>query len=66
MGLDVESPAVVLQRQYDAIVIANTYEKSRKALWKELCERYPGKLICQLDEALLFDLKTFEAVGLSD
>ncbi len=66
MGLDVESPAVVLQRQYDAIVIANTYEKSRKALWKELCERYPGKLICQLDEALLFDLKTFEAFGLSD
>ncbi len=66
LGLDVDPPKVIPQRQYDAIVIANTYEKSRKALWKELCGKYPGKLICQLDEGCIFDSKVFQAFGLSD
>ena len=45
MGLLVESPEVIPGVSYDAIVIANTYERSRKALYQDLIGKYPKEKV---------------------
>ena len=59
-----ESPAVIPGISYDAIVIANTYEKSRKSLYRELIGKYPREKVHMLDEELLFSEETMKAFGL--
>lgn len=64
MGLPVESPAVIPGISYDAIVIANTYERSRKSLYRELIGKYPREKVHMLDEELLFSEETMKTFGL--
>lgn len=66
MGLSVRAPSVLLNMEYDAIVVANTYEKSRKALYKELIQKYPRKKVHLIDEKLVFSAETMQAYGLAD
>lgn len=65
MGLEVESPLVIPKRNYDAIAIANTYEKSRNALFRELQKKYPRKRIYTIDENCIFTQESMEAFGLT-
>lgn len=64
MGLPVENPEVLQERDYDAIVIANMFARSRKALYNELAFRYPHEKIHMLDEALIIEPETMRAFGL--
>ncbi|HCT90057.1 MAG TPA: hypothetical protein DF613_01545 [Lachnospiraceae bacterium] len=65
MGLNVENPAVISQVWYDAIVIANTYDRSRQELYRELAGKYPEEKIHMLDENLVFSQETMNAFGLA-
>lgn len=65
MGLDVENPSKLEAAECDLIVIANTYEQSRKELYEELTEKYPAKKICMIDEQLVFSPETRTAFGLA-
>lgn len=65
MGLNVETPLELNKAECDLIVIANTYEQSRKELYKELSEKYPTKEICMIDEQLIFSTETRKAFGLT-
>lgn len=56
--LNVEEPSIISSREYEFIVIANTYEKSRKALYQELSKKYPEKKIQMIDEKLIFSEET--------
>lgn len=64
MGLPVESPKVIHERTYDAIIVAITYARSRQALYKHLTEHYPVEKIHLIDEDLIFSEKTVQALGL--
>ena len=64
MGLPVENPNVISEVSYDAIVAANTYDRSRKKLYQELAAKYPREKIHLLDEKLVFSEETMEAFGL--
>ena len=66
MGLSVEAPTVLPEKEYDAIVIANMFWKSRESLYKELCGKYPGREIYMIDEALIFSDGTMRAFGLAE
>lgn len=66
MGLSVESPMVIPGIGYDAIVIANTYERSRKALYRELIGKYPEGKVHMLDEELIFSEESMKAFGLTE
>lgn len=66
MGLEVEDPAVIPQREYDGIVIANTYKKSRDGLYDELKKRYPEEKIYTIDENCIFAKESMEAFGLTE
>jgi glycosyltransferase involved in cell wall biosynthesis len=66
MGLKVQSPSLLSDMEYDAIVIANTYEKSRRALYKNLIQTYPEKKVHLIDETLIFSEQTMYAYGLTD
>lgn len=64
MGLDVESPLHLEASKCNIVVIANTYEQSRKELYRELSEKYPAKQIRMIDEQLIFSMETRKAFGL--
>lgn len=66
MGLPVEDPAFLPEKEYDAIVIANMFWKSRESLYQELCTKYPEKEVCMIDEALIFSYGTMKAFGLAE
>lgn len=66
MGLPVESPEAVPRTSFDAIVIANTYERSRKELYGELVRKYPREKIHMLDETLVFSEESMKAFGLTE
>lgn len=66
LGLPIENPVILSYLSYDAIVIANTYELSRKQLYNTLVEKYPKKKIHLLDEKLIFSKKTMRAFGLTE
>ncbi len=65
MGLPVADPSVLSVTEHDAVVIANTYEKSRKTLYQELADKYPVEKIHMLDEELIFSDETLTAFGLT-
>ena len=65
-GLDVDSPTIISKLQYDAIVIANTYEKSRMGLYRELIKKYPSVRIHMIDTELIFSKETMLALGLEN
>lgn len=64
MGLDVENPSKLQESDCNIVVIANTYERSRKELYRELSGKYPTKQICVIDEQLIFSIETRKAFGL--
>jgi len=64
MGLMVENPERIAETDYDYIVIANTYAKSRTELYGELAEKYSREKIQMIDEELLFSEETQMALGL--
>lgn len=64
MGLDVENPSKLQESECNIVVIANTYERSRKELYRELSGKYPTKQICVIDEQLIFSIETRKAFGL--
>jgi len=64
MGLDVKDPSRLALSECSTIVIANTYSRSRKRLYRELSGRYPAKRICMIDEQLIFSEETKAALGL--
>lgn len=66
MGLAVEAPLKLKESDCDTVVIANTYEKSRRGLYAELKGKYPSKKICMIDEQLIFSAEALEAFGLAD
>lgn len=66
MGLPVESPVVLPEKEYDAIVIANMFGKSREPLYQELYRKYPGREIYMIDEALILSRETMLAFGLTE
>lgn len=65
MNLQVESPEVIPERQYDAIVIAIVFGKPRNALYQEMIQKYPEEKISVPDEGLLFSSESREAFGLA-
>lgn len=65
MGLDVKNPSELETCECNVVVIANTYEQSRKELYKELSEKYSAKEICMIDEQLIFSMETRKAFGLT-
>lgn len=66
MGLDVEAPAELETSECSVVVIANTYDRSRRALYEQLIRRFPTKEIHMIDEQLLFSRETRMAFGLDD
>lgn len=64
MNLQVESPEVIPERQYDAIVIAIVFGKPRNALYQELIQKYPKEKISVPDEGVLFSSESRKAFGL--
>ena len=66
MGLDVEAPAELETSECSVVVIANTYDRSRRALYEQLTRRFPTKEIHMIDEQLLFSRETRMAFGLDD
>ena len=66
MGLLVESPEVIPGVSYDAIVIANTYERSRKALYQDLIGKYPKEKVHMPDVELIFSEESMKAFGLTE
>ena len=66
MGLPVESPAVIPGISYDAIVIANTYERFRKSPYRELINKYPREKVHMPDVELIFSEESMKAVGLTE
>lgn len=66
MGLDVRDPLELESVKCNVVVIANTYNESRKGLYKELTEKFPSRQICMIDEQMIFSAETKKAFGLSD
>ena len=66
MNLQVESPEVIPERQYDAIVIAIVFGKPRNALYQELIQKYSKEKISVPDEELIFSQESRKAFGLTD
>jgi len=66
MGLPVESPEVIPGVSYDAIVIASTYERSRKALYQDLIGKYPKEKVHMPDVELIFSEESMKAFGLTE
>ena len=64
MGLYVQAPSVLQDLEYDAILVANTYDKSRKGLYHELIKKYPKEKVHIIDEELIFSSETARAFGL--
>lgn len=66
MGLPVEVPAVLSEKEFDSIVIANMFWKSREPLYQELHRKYPEKEVCMIDETLIFSSGAMKAFGLAE
>ncbi|WP_312430336.1 glycosyltransferase family 2 protein [Lacrimispora sp.] len=66
MGLNVQAPSILPDLEYDAILVANTYEKSRKRLYQELIKKYPKEKVHIIDEELIFSRETACAFGLQN
>lgn len=65
-GLFVESPEVIQERSYDAIVIANMFGKVRKEICRDLSNRYHDSNVYMPDDELIVCEDTAKAFGLKD
>ena len=65
-GLFVESPEVIQERSYDAIVIANMFGKVRKEICRDLSNRYHDSNVYMPDDELIASEDTAKAFGLKD
>lgn len=63
-GLLVEDPDKIGLYKYDAIVIANSFAKSYKAIYMYLAERYPAEKVHIIDEKLIKSDETLRAFNL--
>lgn len=63
-GLSVVSPTEISKLHYDAIVIVNTYEKSRWRLYNDLIRKYSSEKVHLIDTDLIFSKATMQAFGL--
>lgn len=65
-GLPVQNPDRLEEAQYDVIVIANTYWKSRMGIYESLLERgIDRSKICMINEELLFTEAAKKAYGMA-
>lgn len=64
MKLPVESPEIISEKDYDAIVVTITFAKARQALYGELLQKYSAERIHLIDEELIFSEETMKAFGL--
>lgn len=63
-GLCVQEPSILQEIEYDAILVTNTYAKSRNGLYQELIKKYPKEKIHVFDEELIASKETACAFGL--
>ena len=63
-GIDVCSPDEIKKYEYDAIVIANSFARTRMEIYQYLIAKYPKKKVHVMDEALIKSRETMEAFGL--
>lgn len=63
-GLKVIAPDEIENFKYDFIVIANSFASVRKAIYKELSNRYPANKIQLMDEKMIRSDETLRAFGL--
>ena len=66
MNLQVESPEVIPEKEYNAIVVAIVFGRPRNALYRELVQKYPKEKINMPDEGLIFSPESRKAFGLTD
>lgn len=67
MQLDVKAPEVIMDVDYDYIVIANTYQKSRMSMRDTLIFMGVAQnKICMIEEKILFSLETEKAYGIAE
>lgn len=64
-GFFVESPAVIEKYDYDAIVVAMSFAKSRKAVYDWLIRKYPKEKVFLIDEELIKSENALKAFGLT-
>lgn len=64
-GFPVESPEAIGKYDYDAIVVAMSFAKSRKAVYDYLIKKYPREKIFLMDEELIKNESTLRAFGLA-
>lgn len=63
-GLNVISPDDISKYKYDAIVIANSFAKMRKSIYRDLAIKYPKERLHIMNEKLIKDDTTLRAFGL--
>jgi len=63
-GFDVIAPEDISKYSYDSIVIAMSFAKSRKAVYKELSQKYGEEKVHMIDEELIKSEETMKAFGL--
>lgn len=63
-GFDVIAPEEITDYSYDAIVVAMSFAKTRKAIYKELSQKYGVEKVHIIDEELIKSSVTMKAFGL--
>ena len=67
MQLDVKAPEVIRNVDYDYIVVANTYQKSRMSMRETLISMgVASDKICMIEERVLFSSETEKAYGIAE
>lgn len=64
IGLKVQSPSVLIDMEYDAIVIANIFASSRHEIYQELIMKYSKDKVQVFDEELILSNETAYAFGI--
>ncbi len=64
MGFCVQSPLVLPELEYDAILVANINAMSRDGLYQELIKKYPKEKVHVFDLELILNGETASALGL--
>lgn len=63
-GVAAEAPDAIINYEYDAIVVANSFASVRNAVYRDLTSKYPGQKVQVLDEGLIKCNETLRAFGL--
>lgn len=64
MGLEVQPPNAMERSDCSMVVIANTYDRSRRGLYEKIMRKYHDKKVFMIDEKLIFSDQAKEAFGL--